>query len=526
MERKYHLVEKVLLTSFPSSKIVDIFSDANPSKEYIKLHLQYQNKNKYSYLMSASITNKVKRQFNRQQWVILALMLIPDSLAIVLSAVTAYNLRFPDVTDFVNQQPAIAQFNYKEILVVLVCGWILGLVSTGTYSFNHATLVVFNLRMIIKRSFTYFFFVGFLSFILKAAFSRTVFLVMLVSGLIFLFIERIGIYGFILRPMILRKKLSSNMMIVGRIKNEIQEHSDWLIAHRNLGFTIASRLICKEINSVWIKEFDRLVRYKKITEVLMLPGMESDPSFSKFIHYCEDIDIHVNWIPLNSGNLGYWLIPSPQEGIPFLTFEKSKISVPWRILKRIFDLGFALTVVTILSPVFLAISIAVLVSSGWPIFYAQKRVGLDGKTFKFYKFRSMVKDADKTIDEVKNMHAEDHVLFKNRHDPRVTPIGRILRRYSLDELPQFLNVINNSMSVVGPRPALPTEVSVYSSIYERRLIAKPGITGPWQISGRSDLDLSTSISLDLNYLVNWSFTRDLWIIVSTIGAVLKGKGAY
>jgi lipopolysaccharide/colanic/teichoic acid biosynthesis glycosyltransferase len=105
-------------------------------------------------------------------------------------------------------------------------------------------------------------------------------------------------------------------------------------------------------------------------------------------------------------------------------------------------------------------------------------------------------------------------------------VGRILRRYSLDELPQFLNVINNSMSVVGPRPALPSEVSIYNSIYERRLIAKPGITGPWQISGRSDLDLRTSVSLDLNYLVNWSFTRDLWIIVSTVGAVFKGKGAY
>ena len=153
-------------------------------------------------------------------------------------------------------------------------------------------------------------------------------------------------------------------------------------------------------------------------------------------------------------------------------------------------------------------------------------MGLNGRTFKFYKFRSMVKDADKIVHEVENIHASDHVLFKNRQDPRVTPVGRILRKYSLDELPQFLNVINNSMSVVGPRPALPSEVSVYNSIYERRLIAKPGITGPWQISGRSDLDLRTSVALDLNYLINWSFTRDLWIIFSTVGAVFKGKGAY
>jgi exopolysaccharide biosynthesis polyprenyl glycosylphosphotransferase len=458
--------------------------------------------------------------------VILALMLIPDAIAIALSAVTAYNFRFPDAEALIDGKPAIAQFEYRGILVVLVCAWILVLVATGTYRFNHATLVVFNLRLIIKRSVTYFFALGFLSFILKASFSRSVFLVMLGSGIIYLFIMRISIYGLVLRPLILKKKVSSNMMIVGRLKSDLEEHSDWLIANRTLGFTIASRLVCTEITSSWIEEFDRLVRYQKITEVLMLPGMESDPNFSKFIHYCEDLDIHVNWIPLDSGNLGYWLIPSPQEGIPFLTFERSAISLPWRVLKRSFDLVFAISLMILLSPVFIGIAIAVLISSGWPIFYSQKRVGLNGKTFKFYKFRSMIKDADKIVDDVENIHAKDHVLFKNRQDPRVTPVGRILRKYSLDELPQFLNVINNSMSVVGPRPALPREVSIYNSIYERRLIAKPGITGPWQISGRSDLDLRTSVALDLNYLINWSFTRDLWIIVSTVGAVFKGKGAY
>ena len=476
--------------------------------------------------MKKALVLRIKERANTQQVVILALMLIPDSIAIALSAVTAYAWRFPDATTLIDGKPAIAQFEYRGILAFLVISWILVLIATGTYRFNHATLVIFNLRMIIKRSFTFFFFLGFLSFILKASFSRSVFLVMLGSGLVYLFLVRISLYGLILRPMILRKKVSSNMMIVGRKKEDLEEHTDWLMAHRSLGFTIASRLVCTEITSTWIEEFDRLLRYQKITEVLLLPGMESDPNYSKFIHYCEDLDIHVNWIPLDSGNLGYWLIPSPQEGIPFLTFEKSEISLPWRIVKRSFDLLFSLTVLVLLSPVFLLIAIAVLISSGWPVFYSQKRVGLNGRSFKFYKFRSMVKGADKMLSDVENIHAKDHVIFKNRQDPRVTPIGRILRKYSLDELPQFLNVLNNSMSVVGPRPALPHEVNVYNSIYERRLIAKPGITGPWQISGRSDLDLRTSVALDLNYLINWSFTRDLWIIVSTIGAIFKGKGAY
>lgn len=461
-----------------------------------------------------------------QKFGIFALLLVPDSIAISLSAFTAYNFRFSKTANQVGDFPAIAQFEYKKVLLIVIIAWIFALLISGTYKIRHATLVVFNLRLIIKRTFTFFFILGFVSFILKASFSRSVFLIMLFSGSIYLFISRISVYGLILRPLVLRKILSSNLMVIGRQKSEIAEHSDWLIQNRSLGFTIASRFVCPEISSTWIEEFDRLVHSKRISEVLLLPGMESDPNFSKFIHYCEDLNLHINWIPLDSGNLGYWLIPSSQEGIPFLTFEKSEISLPWRVVKRGFDLIFSITLMILLSPVFTAIAIAVLISSGWPIFYSQKRVGLNGKPFKFYKFRSMIKDADKIVGEVENIHEKDHVLFKNRQDPRVTPVGRILRKYSLDELPQFLNVINNSMSVVGPRPALPSEVNVYNSIYERRLIAKPGITGPWQISGRSDLDLRTSVSLDLNYLINWSFTRDLWIIVSTIGAVFKGKGAY
>ena len=476
--------------------------------------------------MKKPLVLRIKERANTQQVVILALMLIPDSIAIALSAVTAYAWRFPDATTLIDGKPAIAQFEYRGILAFLVISWILVLIATGTYRFNHATLVIFNLRMIIKRSFTFFFFLGFLSFILKASFSRSVFLVMLGSGLVYLFLVRISVYGLILRPMILRKKVSSNMMIVGRKKEDLEEHTDWLMAHRSLGFTIASRLVCAEITSTWIEEFDRLLRYQKITEVLLLPGMESDPNFSKFIHYCEDLDIHVNWIPLDSGNLGYWLIPSPQEGIPFLTFEKSEISLPWRIVKRSFDLLFSLAVMVLLSPVFLLIAFAVLISSGWPVFYSQKRIGLNGRPFKFYKFRSMVKNADKIVSVQLSADSKIRDASKIPNDPRVTPVGRVLRKYSMDELPQFVNVILGSMSVVGPRPAVAKEVNQYDSLYERRLNAKPGITGPWQISGRSDLDLRTSVALDLNYLINWSFTRDLWIIVSTVGAIFKGKGAY
>ena len=471
----------------------------------------------------ADLTIRLK---DNNKLAIAGILIISDFISITFSAITAFQFRFPDKNLEVDSRSAIAQIDYRGILLVVILSWLFMFIVSGIYRFKHANLFVLNLQLVIKRSIYFFFFLGFISFILKASFSRIIFAIMLTSGLVYLLLGRLLSYFIFLKPLILKKKIISKMMIIGRSSKELNEHSEWIIQNRALGYSVISRVECNQITSAWIEEFDRILIHKKIDEVLLLPGMESDKNFSKFIHYCEDLEINVNWIPLDSGNLGYWLIPSAQEGIPFLTFEKSSISVPWRFIKRAFDLLFATMFLLIFSPLLLLIAFLVLISSGWPIFYSQTRVGLNGKTFKFYKFRSMVKDADQRLFEVKNVHKRDHVIFKSKDDPRITPIGRILRKYSLDELPQFFNVVNNSMSVVGPRPALTREVNLYNSTYERRLNAKPGITGPWQISGRSDLDLQTSISLDLNYLTNWSFTRDLWIIIATIGAVFRGKGAY
>ena len=472
------------------------------------------------------LTDLTVRLKENNKLAVAIILILSDFICITLSAITAFQFRFPDTNLQTDSRPAIAQFDYRGILLVIILSWLFIFIVSGIYRFKHANLFVLNLQLVIKRSIYFFFFLGFISFILKASFSRIVFAIMLGSGLVYLLLGRLITYFIFLKPLILKKKIISKMMIVGRSSKELKNHSEWIIQNRTLGYSVVSRVECNQITSAWIEEFDRILRYKKIDEVLLLPGMESDKNFSKFIHYCEDLEININWIPLDSGNLGYWLIPSAQEGIPFLTFEKSAISIPWRFAKRGFDLIFATLFFLIFSPVLLLIALLVLISSGWPIFYSQTRVGLNGKTFKFYKFRSMIKDADQRLSEVENVHKRDHVIFKSKDDPRVTPIGKILRKYSLDELPQFFNVLNNSMSVVGPRPALTREVSLYNSTYERRLNAKPGITGPWQISGRSDLDLQTSISLDLNYLTNWSFTRDLWIIIVTIGAVFRGKGAY
>jgi len=456
----------------------------------------------------------------------LAILVISDLLAMFITIWAGYQFRFRNVAFFPELNSIDSEINYKLFLFIVILGWLTTLIVTGTYQLTHANLFVLNLQNVLKRTIYFFFILGFVSFISKILFSRILFTFMFLSGLIFLSLGRLLSYFLFIRPMIFSKQISSRLMLIGRDSNSLKLYSEWIIQNRSLGYAVVSRLICSEINISWIDEFQRLLRYKKIEQVLLLPGMESERNFSKFVHYCEDLGVKTNWIPLDSGNLGYWLIPQPQEGLPFLAFSQSKISVSERMLKRAFDVLFAVSALVLLSPVYFVISVLILITSGRPVFYSQKRVGLNGKVFNFYKFRSMVKNAGQLISLASNVHAKDHVIFKDKRDPRVTPIGRILRKYSLDELPQFFNVLINDMSVVGPRPALVHEVKKYDSMYERRLNAKPGVTGPWQISGRSDLDLQTSVALDLNYMVNWSFTRDLWIIIATIGAVFKGRGAY
>ncbi|MGW0901316.1 sugar transferase, partial [Streptomyces goshikiensis] len=179
-----------------------------------------------------------------------------------------------------------------------------------------------------------------------------------------------------------------------------------------------------------------------------------------------------------------------------------------------------------LSPFFLAVVLAIRFSSRGPAFYSQRRVGRDGVPFVMWKFRTMVVDADKLKAELSGANENDGLMFKMRRDPRVTRVGRLLRRTSMDELPQLVNVLTGSMSLVGPRPPLPEEVAQYDEVELRRLTVRPGMTGLWQISGRSDLSWDETIQLDLQYVDNWSFTSDVDVMGRTLRAVVDGRGAY
>jgi exopolysaccharide biosynthesis polyprenyl glycosylphosphotransferase len=216
----------------------------------------------------------------------------------------------------------------------------------------------------------------------------------------------------------------------------------------------------------------------------------------------------------------------PVSGLPLLQVEQPQFAGGRRIVKSTFDRAVALCAVAALSPLLVGIALAVRLSSRGPAFFTQQRIGRDGVPFTMVKFRSMVVDAEEQRDQLIEHSDRDGLMFKMHADPRITKVGGLLRRYSLDELPQLFNVLSGSMSLVGPRPPLPEEVERYGDDVRRRLLVKPGLTGLWQVSGRADLSWEESVRLDLRYVDNWSLAADLLILWKTARAVLRGSGAY
>jgi exopolysaccharide biosynthesis polyprenyl glycosylphosphotransferase len=217
----------------------------------------------------------------------------------------------------------------------------------------------------------------------------------------------------------------------------------------------------------------------------------------------------------------------PACGLPLLHVEEPEFNGARRVAKRCVDAVVALFALLALSPILTLIAVAVRLTSPGPVLFRQTRVGRNGEEFRMLKFRTMCVDAETRLVDVIDLNERaEGLLFKVRNDPRVTRVGRQLRKYSLDELPQLLNILRGEMSLVGPRPPLPSEVARYNSDVRRRLLVKPGLTGLWQISGRSDLSWDEAVRLDLRYVENWSLSLDFLIVWKTFFAVLRGAGAY
>jgi exopolysaccharide biosynthesis polyprenyl glycosylphosphotransferase len=220
------------------------------------------------------------------------------------------------------------------------------------------------------------------------------------------------------------------------------------------------------------------------------------------------------------------LTVQPLGGLTALSLQPVRLSGGQVVAKFTFDIVLSALLLVVLSPALAAIAVAVKVSSPGPVLYRQVRIGLRGRPFTMLKFRTMRSGADRDVEALRAEHRVHDVMFKIKDDPRVTKVGRFLRRFSIDELPQLLNVVRGDMSLVGPRPALPEEVAKYEEWHMDRLEVPPGITGLWQISGRADLSFDECVQLDLFYIENWSLSYELFILGKTIPVMMSRRGAY
>ncbi len=272
--------------------------------------------------------------------------------------------------------------------------------------------------------------------------------------------------------------------------------------------------------------FGRAIEEYAIDEVIFTDVVDVMPHVEEAILVCSEQGIRTTLVAdlfsigMVKSGLSYF------GDMPLIHFQTPP-GDRWELfVKRILDIAVALLLLSALVPVFLIVALLIKVSSRGPVLFVQKRMGLNGRIFDMYKFRSMYVDADKDLHQLKERNEMKGPVFKMKNDPRITPVGRFLRRFSLDELPQLWNVMKGDMSLVGPRPPVPGEVSMYERKDRRRLSMRPGLTCTWQVSGRNNIsDFTSWVELDLDYIDNWSLGRDFILLLRTIPAVLLGTGA-
>ena len=268
----------------------------------------------------------------------------------------------------------------------------------------------------------------------------------------------------------------------------------------------------------------RVAREHRVERVVVTEGAMGEDSAEKLIEECKAAGLGLTFLPQHFGLLGPGIELNRLAELPVLDFRFSDPPRSTMAMKRAMDVVVSVTLLTLLSPLLLLSAILILVDSGRPVFFRQRRVGKDGRPFTMLKFRTMVADAEERLAELIDLEKLEEPAFKIRDDPRVTRAGRLLRRTSVDELPQLINVLRGDMALVGPRPEEESVVALYDERQRKRLLVKPGLTGPMQVYGRSDLTFEERLAMERDYLDNVSIAGDLAIMLRTPSAIVRGEG--
>jgi exopolysaccharide biosynthesis polyprenyl glycosylphosphotransferase len=464
---------------------------------------------------------------------VFSFLLVPlDYLALILAGLTAYYLRFSDL--FKSLRPTVLnlQFNsYLHTIILMAVFWLAVFALAGLYNIGSARKLVQEVYRVTLACSTGLMLVVILIFVRRELFdSRFIVLAAWILAIIYVSLARAIIRG--IQRLFLRHGIGTKkIVIVGASKS-----SDRLVSSffedKSLGFEVVKRTRDFELGTA--QELEEFLKTNEVDEVI-----QADPNLSKAetLRLYDFSDEHHITFKYVADLLGTKVLKTELTefaGLPIMEVKRTPLDGWGRIIKRLFDIVVSLVFIIILSPVFILVAVIIKLDSRGPIFFSKRdddsslfRVGVGGKLFRYFKFRSMRDRSDSMrYNELADLNVrQGGPLVKIKNDPRITRVGKFIRRFSIDEIPEFFLVLSGKMSLVGPRPHLPEEVAKYELHHKKVLTLKPGITGLAQISGRSDLSFEEEVKLDTYYIENWSFLFDLTILLRTPLAVLKGRKA-
>lgn len=460
-------------------------------------------------------------------------LLLADCIMVLFATSVAYVARFgrPSASTFTSA-------DYFWCALVLAAVWMAGLLMSQSYRPEFLAVGSDEFRRVTKATFAVFGLFAIVSMIFKLEISRAFMAVALPLGLVLLLVER-GVGRWMLTRARQSGECVDRVLVIGA-PQEVRYVASRMAGAPSAGYVVAG-VATGEVDSARFELADGgdVAQMGRLSDAIgsarhlgaqgiIVAGHSriNREALRELSWQLEGTGVDLALASRMTDVAGPRIHWRPIEGLPLMSVEMPRYSGMKFLIKRVFDFSVSLVGLVVLSPVLLALAVAVKLDSRGPVFFRQTRVGVNGTHFKMTKFRSMVVDAEARLAELKAQSEGNGVLFKMKDDPRITRVGKLIRKYSLDELPQLFDVLAGSMSLVGPRPPLPSEVDEYEDHVHRRLNVKPGITGPWQVGGRSNLSWEESVRKDLYYVENWSLAGDVIILLKTVRAVLMRDGAY
>ncbi|XNZ00552.1 sugar transferase [Micrococcus luteus] len=463
------------------------------------------------------------------------LLVLVDTVLILVSMLFAELVRFGRLGE---QIPGVLLLNYTLLSVILAAGWVLTLSFVGSRDIKVFGVGADEYKRVIKGTLYFFGLVAIFSYATALETARGYVAVALPVGLFAVLLGR-----FVVRTWVARRRAQGHfrrrMLLVGG-PGAVSHVYEALVSEAGAGYEPAAAIMpgyrAREEDFLPIPcrtdlgTINEIVSFAEENQVEAITLTSGDPfpprDLRRLGWELQERGITLIMAPALVDVAGPRIHMQPLAGLPLIHVSTPRLSRGKAFAKRTFDLLASGLGLVLICPLLLGVAIAVRADSRGPILFRQERIGLHGKPFTMLKFRSMVSDAEKIKAALTSDSGDENVLFKMKDDPRITKVGRFIRRTSIDELPQLINVLRGDMSLVGPRPHLPHEVEQYEAYIHRRFQVQPGITGLWQVSGRSNLSWEDAVRLDLNYVENWSILGDIVILGRTVRAVIAGDGAY